>query len=82
MSLWSAMVVSVEAHGSGGGRPTVPLAGLGLGGAPFWSTSGPQTSDPLVVRSDQPYHLGRHKFMGVINVGRKLVLTRVRLRQT
>jgi hypothetical protein len=42
MSLWSPMVVSVRAHGSGGSYPTASLPARTAVRVGYWSTSGPQ----------------------------------------
>jgi len=47
MSLWSAMVVNFQAHGSGGGRSAVGGVARITGWSDARSTSGPRTTDPL-----------------------------------
>jgi len=42
MSLWSAMVVSIQAHGSGGSYPTASLPARIVVRVGRWSTPGPQ----------------------------------------
>jgi len=44
MSLWSAMVVSIQAYGSGGGRSTWALAARTTERHDVWSASGTQAS--------------------------------------
>ena len=52
MSLWSAMVVSVQAHGSGGSWPTASLPAWTVVRLRRWPTFGPQipNSDQRVAR--------------------------------
>jgi hypothetical protein len=45
MSLWSAMVVSFQAHGSGGSCPTASLPARTIVQWAYWSTSNPKNGD-------------------------------------